>query len=351
MREKIGMAWSARARIVEIMLAVALLSAGAPATQAQDAPGAAAPQAQPAGQVVRVALIGGDALRGVIVERTDDAIALEHAALGRITIPASAIASIEAPAPDAAAQPQAPAEPAEPPPAPAERPVTPERLVEKPKSPWSGSVELGLNGSQGNTERTNFRIAAEATRERDRDALYLATLYRTAIEDGETIENRLEMRSRQEWKSAGDVKRWRFFLEETGEIDQFQDYDVRIAAAGGFRYRFISTPETSLIGRIGAGFSRKFGGPDDAIKPEGLLALEAKHKINSRLEIRGFGEIYPDIGDPGEFRSLVRGSLDVKLSNDSSLALRLGAEHRYDSTPGDAKRTDVDYFLTLVYSF
>ncbi|RMD65927.1 MAG: DUF481 domain-containing protein [Planctomycetota bacterium] len=308
-----------------------------------------------------VTLTTGDVLVGEIVAWGEKTLTLHHPLLGQVQLPVDRILRVEERAAAAQraqrgergeqeeTQSPAPAQPIER----VQRTTTPSHVAAapKPREKWKGAVELGLNGSEGNTERVNVRFSAEATRERPRDELYLAALYRTALENQTTVENRLELRSRQEWKSAGDERPWRLFLTETLELDEFQDYDARVAMSGGFRYRFLDSKATRLIVRVGGGFSREIGSPDDAIKPEALASVELRHAFNSRLELRSLGEIYPDLQDTGEFRSLLRGSLDILLTDDKSLKLRLGAEHRFDSTPGQAKSTDVDYFLTLVYSF
>jgi len=358
--------WSLRALALGIALSLLLTASLAHTQEAKPE----APTQTPAGVLVRVVLANGDALTGVVVSRSADVIVLQHAALGEVHINMSDVTRVApvpkvawdgpalksdstsrsslAPNPTSGADGESAAQPA--------TNATPASAVARElegakAEKWSGAAELGLNGSAGNTERANLRFSFETTRDRPRDALYFSTLYKTSSKDGETIENRLEMRSRQEWKSLGDATRWRVFFEETGEIDQFQDFDFRLALTGGFRYRVVNTKATSLIGRLGLGFSREFGSADDNIKPEALAALEFRHKFNGRLEFVGKGEIYPELQDQGQFRSLLRGSLDIKLTDDKSLALRLGAEHRFDSTPGDAKRSDIDYFLTLVYSF
>jgi len=335
----------------------ALLSLVAPLGRAASAQAPETAAAQPRWTVT---LATGDVLVGEILAWGETTLTLRHPILGQVQLPVEQVLRVEeraltgrtaakpAQQPEQAAK---PAQTAEQPPA--AEPTKADAAPKQPEQPkqWKGAVELGLNGSAGNTERVNLRLSAEATRVRPRDELYLAALYRTALEDRATVENRLELRSRQEWKSAGDRNPWRLFLTETLELDEFQDYDARVAMSGGFRYRFLDSDATRLIGRIGGGFSREIGSPDDKLKPEALGALELRHAFNSRLELRAVGEIYPDLQDTGEFRSLLRGSLDISLTDDKSLKLRLGAEHRFDSTPGQAKSTDVDYFLTLVYNF
>jgi len=304
-------------------------------------------------RVVRVTMQGGDMVTGVLLDRAEDGTAtLRHPVLGVITIPGDRIQTVTPEAgltPDALDFTPEAQEEAYPPEEEVEE-AAPEAVAEsEEKSPWSLSLNLGLNGSTGNSEIFNFRGGFDARRERETDIFLFTSTYKLATENGTETENRWFNRIRQEWLEQDSP--WTYFLQGTLEVDEFQDYDSRVAGQGGFGYRFIDTEETFLIGRLGAGAAREFGGEEDEVIPEAFAGAELRHEIDERSRFTTLAEIFPDLDEGGEFRSRVEGAYEIDMTNDGAWVLRLGAEHRYDSDPGDAERVDVDYFLTLVFNF
>ena len=50
-------------------------------------------------------------------------------------------------------------------------------------------------------------------------------------------------------------------------------------------------------------------------------------------------------------RVRARAGYEITLDPDHGMVLRLGVQDRYDSSPGPAKRNDVNYFVTLLFKF
>lgn len=217
-------------------------------------------------------------------------------------------------------------------------------------SSWTGSVELGLNGSSGNTERFNVRGGASAKRSTERMETTLSASFSYATENSDETENRLRGEARNDWLLPDS--RWRVFVLGSAEYDEFQDWDLRLSAFGGAGYELVTTERTFVLGRLGVGLTREIGGTENAIMPEGLLGLDVEHQLTERQRVFGSAEFLPKLDDVGPYRFLGRAGWEILIDPESNLSLKVGLEDRYDSSPGEGfRRNDVDYFVVLVWSF
>lgn len=215
---------------------------------------------------------------------------------------------------------------------------------------WKGSVEAGVNGSDGNTEQLSFRVAATAVRTTEQTETTLATGYKYGSSNGVKNESRFEASIRNDWLLKDS--RWRYFAQGKFEYDEFQDWDYRLSAFGGVGYEFITNEKTTLVGRVGLGGSYEIGGMDEDFKPEGLLGLDFSHQLTANQKLKASTEFYPDLSDTSEFRMINRAGWEIMVDPETNMFLRVGAEHRHDSDPGAGfKNNDLDYYLTLGWNF
>ncbi len=237
---------------------------------------------------------------------------------------------------------QPPADPKAPPPPPADYPSW--------LDGWKGTVEAGINGSAGNSEVFNLRIGVGAKRTTQKMETTVASTYTRATEGGTVTKNRWDGNVRNDW-NLGDSP-WLIFAQGRLEYDDFQDWDWRLTVNGGVGYKFIKTKETTLIGRVGVGATKEFGGSNNAWIPEGLLGIDFSHQITERQKIFGLLEYYPSFKKFPQYRLLARVGYEILVDPSVNMFLKIGAEDRYDSNPGGGKKkNDVDYFLTLGWAF
>lgn len=216
---------------------------------------------------------------------------------------------------------------------------------------WTGSVELGLNGSDGNTETFNFRGGITGERITLDYETRAGFVYSYTRNDGTDTENRANAFIRNDWLLAEDSK-WRIFALGDATFDDFQDWDYRVSAFGGVGYEFIDTDKTFLLGRVGLGVTREIGGSENAFIPEGVLGADFTHKLTERQKVYANVDFYPALDDFGPYRLVSRAGWEILVDPETSMSLKLGVEDRYDSDPGDGfKRNDLDYFALLVWSF
>lgn len=217
-------------------------------------------------------------------------------------------------------------------------------------SGWKGGVELGLNGSTGNTDNTNLRAGVKGERKTDLMVTTASMLYTWAQEDNENTKNRFEAGARNDWILAKDSP-WRYYLAGTYEYDQFQDWNQRVTATNGIGYAFIQNEKTLLLGRAGVGAYKEFGGSDNRIHPEGNLGLDLEYKISERQKLTFSADYYPDFLEITNYRATAKGAWELLIDEASNLSLKVGFEDRYDPTPNGNKRNDLDYFAMVVWSF
>lgn len=217
-------------------------------------------------------------------------------------------------------------------------------------SGWTGSVALGLTGSEGNTERMSFRAEAQAMRTTESHETSASILYAYGRESSRATESRLDARLRNDWLFKDSP--WRLFALGRFEFDDFQDWMYRVSAFAGPAYAFVDTEKTLLLGRVGLGVSREFGGEDNAWTPEGLIGGDLRHQISDRQSITASVDFFPSLKDLGPYRFNATAAWEIVVDPSYGLTLRVGVENRYDSTPGVGfKRNDFTYFALLAWNF
>lgn len=214
---------------------------------------------------------------------------------------------------------------------------------------WDGSVELGLNGTEGNTETFNLRTGAKVRRESEQTIQKIELLYLDKSNQGVRTALSALLDGRQEWKLRDE--RYTYFVHGLMEYDEFKAFDVRLSADTGLSRKLISTDAQRLSGRLGASASREVGGPDDEWIPELLIGTEYDYKIDDRQKITFEATYYPDITDFENFRLNSKASWEMVINPDWGLSLKLSAIDRYDSTPSGAAPNDLDYSFLLLWNF
>lgn len=216
------------------------------------------------------------------------------------------------------------------------------------------SVEGGLSGSSGQTERSSLRFGFVGRWSNPTNVLTVDSRYISTRDRGKLVQDRFEGRGRHDW--VWQDSPWQFFVESSGEVDRFTPYDALARVGGGLGYRFIGTETTTLVGRVGAGAAYEFGSHDDAFRPEGILGVDLSHKFDSLQSVVVNAEAFPSFEDFDRYRTRTRAYYELKLSEKANLNLRLGVEHRFDSVPGQGgsgatNRENLDYAATIVIRF
>lgn len=215
--------------------------------------------------------------------------------------------------------------------------------------PWEGNVELGLNGTDGNTETFNVRLGVTAKHKTETlvKSLQFTTIQKSA--NGNMTANTALIDGRLDWPMPNSP--WNYFIHGLTEYDEFKAFNVRVSGDTGFGYEWIQNDATTLISRTGLAFSHEIGGPDNTVHPELLLGGEYKHKFNATHSINFKIDYYPNVQDFSDFRLNSVASWEIALAQAWGLSLKLSIIDRYDSTPQGARPNDLDYSTLLIWTF
>ncbi len=224
---------------------------------------------------------------------------------------------------------------------------------EEPVKLWSGSFELGLDGTEGNSQTFNIRFGFDAKRASPFTILSLDLDYNKKISDGEETANKLLFDWRLE-RLFQDAP-WTCHVHGTAEYDEYQAYDLRWTVDLGVGYRLLDTQRTSLAARAGLGFAQEVGlpadEPDDENAVEAVFGLEFSHELSERQKLSASAEYTPEVVDFADGRITTKAAWEVLLDQSWNLKLKLQARNRYDSTPRGKKHNDLDYAAMLMWSF
>jgi len=230
-----------------------------------------------------------------------------------------------------------------------ERFLAPAHPPPKPKKIWSGSFELGLDGTEGNSQTFNFRTGFDAKRKTDRNVFAVDLDYIQETNRGEETANR----SFLDWKYERLLcdSPWTAVAHGTVEHDEFQTYDVRSTVDLALGYRLVDTDDVTLSVRSGVGTAYESGGPDQGWVPEAVFGAEYEYKLTDRTKFTAKTEYTPEMTAWEDYHLKTQASLEALLDAEMNLSLKLSVRNRYDSTPNGAKPNDLDYSVVLLWGF
>jgi putative salt-induced outer membrane protein YdiY len=213
--------------------------------------------------------------------------------------------------------------------------------------PWHTGLELGINGSSGTSDSFSIRTGGYTKRESRFSKLDLSLYHNRTNTSGESTQNNAQFDVRNDWL-LDDKSPWTLFAASNVFYDEFQAFDVQTNANSGVGYRFVHDPDLGLIGRLGAGASREFGGPDDRWVPESLVGFEYSQKFASTQKLYAKLDYFPEWDQVGEYRIVADAGWEIELIQPSNLSLKIAANDRYDSTSNGADPHLVNYSVLLL---
>lgn len=212
---------------------------------------------------------------------------------------------------------------------------------------WSGSFEIGINGSEGNADSFSMRVGGNLKKKTDWDQFEWKVTHAKTESRGIMTQNNAIMNAREEI-FLGDT-RWSVFQTTFLEYDEFKAFDLRLVLNAGVGYLYYKSDSTKLKGRFGAGTSREFDGPSDEWVPEGVFGIDFDHQFSKKQKITATVEYFPDWDDFSDYRLVTNVGWELLLDEVSNLNLKIGVIDRYDSTPHGLKPNDFDYSILLMW--
>jgi putative salt-induced outer membrane protein YdiY len=212
---------------------------------------------------------------------------------------------------------------------------------------WDGGVEVGLTGTEGNSQTLSFAVGANMKRKTEVSNSLVQLNYVKASANSVETANNAFLKGRYEWL-LGDSP-WKPFVNGTLEYDEFRSFDLRLAGNGGIGYQLLDSEASQLTGRFGGGVSHELGGPDDSYVPEAVYGLDFEFKMTARQKVSGQTNYYPSWEDYTDYRIVTVVNWSILLDEATNLSLKLTGNDRYDSTPHGGKPNDLNYAMMLVW--
>ncbi|MGM0435396.1 MAG: DUF481 domain-containing protein [Pseudomonadota bacterium] len=217
---------------------------------------------------------------------------------------------------------------------------------------WSGSVEVGLVETSGNTEETTVSGEADVTRDWNdwRQNVLLQSRY--AEQGGERTAERYSAGTQLDYKyNPNDF----VFVRGRYSNDDFSGYQFQASTSAGYGHRFWSEGDSHFDLSTGLGYRySKFDEPEPgegSVRESaiGRLAGDFRYQLSETAHLRQEAETEVSVDD-GEAMSRSVTSLQANVN--SSLALKLSYTVEHDSNPPeDTDRTDTITAVTLLYGF
>lgn len=219
---------------------------------------------------------------------------------------------------------------------------------------WTGGLEFGLNGSQGDLDVVNLKFGGFADRKTDRNVFHTDLLYTL------NTSNQVVSQNQALWYTRDEVlfkdSPWSLFGSLQIEYDRLRPYDLRVGLYAGVSYAWVDNGTTLFKTRAGAGAQREMstrrGGPADRWVPEAVMGFDFNHKFSDRQSFISSVDVYPSLNDINQYRVRARAAYEILINPEYGMALRLGVQERYDSKPGPGGQSNsLNYFATLVVKF
>ena len=220
---------------------------------------------------------------------------------------------------------------------------------------WTGKGEAGLVISSGNTNTETANAKVQLTNETDnwKNMAGAAALY-ASDEEGKAA-NRWEVFGQSDWKFTE-----RNFLFGAGryEQDEFSGFRYQATASYGIGRRFLDSPNTKMVGTLGAGY--KFLETRDSFDEEtGVLIAEGEssnevvfratvdleHTFTATTSL-----INKFIVESGANNTFAQNDLSLQVKMTDVLALAVGYSVRHNTDPpAEFQETDTLTTINLVY--
>ena len=216
--------------------------------------------------------------------------------------------------------------------------------------PWEGSAELGLNGTEGNSQTFNIRAGAKAKYTQPWIEQTYEIIHVDNSADGVKTASNGFFDGRIVFPFP--ETKWSYFVHGRAEYDEFRNYDLRVSGDTGLAYDVWKTDLSKLQLRSGLSTSREIGGAENRFVPELAFGMDLSHKLDDRQKISLVVDYYPAVDDFMEdYRINTNASWEIVVSKAWGLSAKLSAIDRYDNTPQGRRPNDLNYAALMLWSF
>ena len=296
---------------------------------------------------VSVSLKNGDIIRGSLAGENDKSIIVVSPILGTVTLPREEVDAVTTLSTDDSAE----ADPTKADAASSAAENVNAVAEESEKSPWSGSVNIGLTYADASTLNLTLNVGATIERTTDLSNFRMTAQYFYSRDEDVVTDNDIIVNADQTWFFTKDVP-WSVFAKGTYQWDQFELWEQRFSPYGGFGYAVLREEDLKTQLRFGAGGTYEYGDSDRGWDTQLLFEVNTNWTINTRSSLTGALSFAPAVDDFSNYLLTLSAVYSLKLFDDSPLTFNASLLNIYDSDPGPGETgNDLKLVLGLGWTF
>lgn len=215
---------------------------------------------------------------------------------------------------------------------------------------WNRHIDLGFNGSQGNTISTNITGGMDFSYKDESRRWGLTGRYFFQRDETGTTDNNARVELRRDWFMSNSP--WFAFGALGYQYDEFESWNHRSVLTAGPGYHLLKREKLTLDLRAAPAFAREFG-VRKINKAEALFAVDATWKPRERMTIKLSNLLFTEVSpDAGQLRNVTFANWKTRILSDPALDLIFGADNEYETQVEDGdKKNSLNYYMTLGISF
>ncbi|MCP4834179.1 MAG: DUF481 domain-containing protein [Phycisphaera sp.] len=201
------------------------------------------------------------------------------------------------------------------------------------KSPWTGSVGLGLTLSRTTTNTLGFNFGASATRT-DVMSTWESSFKYIYNEDDDVVQDNFLIAQSEYDRLFSEGGVWNWFAQTSYQYNETESYRQRFKAFGGLGYFLSRTDELTwnLKGGVGASWDER--SLLEGWTARSLLGTNWKWAIGEGIGFEGSASIENKLEDFEQYFAVVEMRVNVALKAMENLNLYVSLRDEYNSDPG-----------------
>lgn len=219
--------------------------------------------------------------------------------------------------------------------------------VEEKTLGWTGSGEIGLVNTTGNTESLAVNAKLEFVRTTERWRHRFAGTALVTSEDG--IEDNKRFTAELQSDRALSEKSWLFGVYRY-DADKFGAYDPSQTLTAGYGYQLMKSEKHALKGEIGAGYRNLKETESGLSSSEAIIRIMLDDSWQVFKTTIWTNRLLIETGADNTFTNF---NTAAAIAMTDRFAVKIGFEVRNNSKipPGDSEHTDTITTVNLVYGF
>lgn len=217
------------------------------------------------------------------------------------------------------------------------------------KSPWTGTVGMGLTASRTKTNTLGFNFNASASRADDMSNWDSSLKYIYNKDDGSIKDNFFIVQTEYDRlfeKGSG----WNWFAQGSYQYNETETYRQRLKAFAGPGYFISRTEDLTWNLKAGAGATWDDQGSENGWTARSVVGTNWKWQIRKGINFQGSAEIQNSVQDFDSYLAVLELRVNVALEMMENLNLYFSLRDEYDSTPGSGGTWN-SMWITMGFSY